>query len=442
MVNREDWWRDVKTIAKFLSVFLGAGLSFVWMEQSILHGLRSYAPWAALVWAFAFLAFGALVGFVFGIPRAPNGGPPGAGLTTSSPSGDATQADRGDDQQITLPTGTVNTNLEQISDWLTKIIVGATLVQFQKMPEAINRAASFVGSSLGDPEQKFFAGGLLIYFTILGFLGSYLLTRLYLQPIFAKAATLPISKAEREEIRQAPIAVRSATPQLTSDAQKAVKRLLDINLEELSSAGDIAVWAKAQLASKNYAEAVRGYDKALERLPDDINLRVDFAQALKAAGRPLEEVKQQLLDAYQRLTPQTDKMTKERVYRTLVFTLVYMSPPGGFSDAIKYGEEYSSDKSNLNDGGIYTTLAAAYGQRYRWEKERGVSGEKLTENRDKALEAARAAIALSKDWIESLRILLDPQHRAKELGEDDLEVFVDDPDFRELLELPPLPNGN
>jgi tetratricopeptide (TPR) repeat protein len=436
--NKEVWWSDVQVIVRFLSVFLGAGLAFVWLEQTLLHGFRSSSPWAALLWGLAFLSFGALIGFLFGIPRSPNGGPPATPVATNKPPSLETAAPEASGNGQSAPTSTVNTNLEQISDWLTKIIVGATLVQFQKVPEAINRAATFIGNSLGGPDEKFFAGGLLVYFVIFGFLGSYLLTRLYLQPVFAKAATLPISKAEREEIAQAPIAVRSATPQLTADAQKAVKRLLDINLDELSSAGDIAVWAKAQLASKNYAEAVRGYANAIERLPDDINLRVDYAYALRAAGYGLNEVRAQLLEGYKRLTPQTDKAIQERLYRALIFNAVYLDPPNGFLEAIKYGDEYTSDKSNPTDGGIYCSLAAAYGQQFRWEKERGANQAMLDSVRIKALNAAKAAIALSPDWRESLRILLDPTYRAKESGEDDLEVFSDDTEFRELLGLPPL----
>ncbi|MFT3816764.1 MAG: hypothetical protein QM750_03900 [Rubrivivax sp.] len=47
---------------------------------------------------------------------------------------------------------TVNTNLEQISDWLTKIIVGVSLVESQALLDQMQRAATFMAKSfaMGD----------------------------------------------------------------------------------------------------------------------------------------------------------------------------------------------------------------------------------------------------------------------------------------------------
>lgn len=118
---------------------------------------------------------------------------------------------------------TVNTNLEQISDWLTKIIVGVSLVESQtlliKMREVSTfmaksmvktsehpSTASFAASSadaasaaapsattaVGGVESfssmESFAYAVMLYFLATGLLGSYLLTRLFLQRAFDKAA--------------------------------------------------------------------------------------------------------------------------------------------------------------------------------------------------------------------------------------------------------------
>lgn|ERR1017187_3989035 len=85
--------------------------------------------------------------------------------------------------------GGVNTNLEEISDWLTKIIVGVSLVELQKAQSKLQGAAGFIAQTLGGASQTSFAYGLMIYFSIVGFLGSYLLTRLYLQRAFRDAAS-------------------------------------------------------------------------------------------------------------------------------------------------------------------------------------------------------------------------------------------------------------
>jgi hypothetical protein len=81
-----------------------------------------------------------------------------------------------------------NTNLEQISDWLTKILVGVGLTEFGNVPSFLMKFANFVGPGLGDfSNSKIFAISLLIYFIILGFLAGYLWTRLFIAGAFRAA---------------------------------------------------------------------------------------------------------------------------------------------------------------------------------------------------------------------------------------------------------------
>jgi hypothetical protein len=69
-----------------------------------------------------------------------------------------------------------NTNLEDISDWLTKIIVGATLVQLGSLPRRFGQLATFASSIFGNPSEqnKVMAGSIILYSAILGFLLIYL----------------------------------------------------------------------------------------------------------------------------------------------------------------------------------------------------------------------------------------------------------------------------
>src|SRR2546423_8518445 len=155
---------------KFFYGFLLIGLVLVLFGQWYNH------PLAALLWSLAWLAFGGFLGFLFGIPRvlqqegapAPQQPNPNAPSSPGSPQSQADYKLR------------VNTNLEQISDWLTKIIVGLTLIQLSKIPGNLDRATVFMSYSLGGIEQKFFAGAILLFFSIGGFLGGYLFTRLFL----------------------------------------------------------------------------------------------------------------------------------------------------------------------------------------------------------------------------------------------------------------------
>lgn len=83
------------------------------------------------------------------------------------------------------PSTAVNTNLEQISDWLTKIIVGVSLVNSDKIGGAMLSTAKVMANSLGSgPDKVSVALAILIFFGMTGLLGGYLLTRLFLQRAF------------------------------------------------------------------------------------------------------------------------------------------------------------------------------------------------------------------------------------------------------------------
>jgi hypothetical protein len=413
---------------KFFYGFLLLGLIFVLMAQWYSH------PLAALLWSFACLSCGGFIGFLFGIPRV---------LQDGAVSRPAPNPQVGPTGNALMPGGAeytirVNTNLEQISDWLTKIIVGLTLIQLQKLPESLNRATMFIAQSLGGPNDKFFAGAILVFFSIGGFLGGYLFTRLFLTGAFYRADQpgLPITQSEKIEITNATVSVQTAMPALTGTAAQAAKKLIDVPLEQLTRVSDLIVWARAQLDSKKYGEAVQGYGKAVSIAPDDISLRVDYALALRAAGSPLDVVKAQLLDAYKRLTPQTDKTVMERLYNALTYTFVYLDPPEGFTNAIKYGEEYTSVPSNPTDGDIYRTLSAAYGQQYKWYKEHPDPSVDSNAIRAKALAAIKTSVSLNPQWKDTLRMLIDPKYPNKDPKENDLEVFIDDNEFRDALGMP------
>ena len=155
----------------------------------VLRYLRDPAAIAvALLWAGACLISGCFIGFLFGIPRVVQTETDAAGAvkpaSTRSNSGDGAagrSAGSGGYRQL------VNTNLVEISDWLTKIIVGLGLVNLQKVPGLIDSAASVLGSELPGPAYAF-STALIVAFSVLGFLMGYLYTRLFLAGAFYRAA--------------------------------------------------------------------------------------------------------------------------------------------------------------------------------------------------------------------------------------------------------------
>jgi len=167
-------WQDFKITFWFLSVTIVVGLAFT-LIQSV--GIRT----TAFFWALATLASGALIGFLFGIPRVLQ--------ETNAPQlSEPAKADS--NQTLTKPVYRmqVNTNLEQISDWLTKIIVGFGLIQLRLLPDYLNRLSLFIASGLGSGAQaQVLSIAIILYFFVVGFLGGYLMTRIYLAQAFSRA---------------------------------------------------------------------------------------------------------------------------------------------------------------------------------------------------------------------------------------------------------------
>jgi hypothetical protein len=136
----------------------------------------------------ACLLAGALFGFLFGSPRALQ-------------RGDAPSEQTGETREKRDVQYGANTNLEQISDWLTKILVGVGLTQVNNLWGGINAtagefAAALGGGSVGKP----LAIGILLYFPVAGFLFGYLWTRLFLAGALARADLAAQVAAVREEL--------------------------------------------------------------------------------------------------------------------------------------------------------------------------------------------------------------------------------------------------
>lgn len=161
-------------------------------------------------------AIGGLAGFLFGFPRytestrvanaddLPKPGEARSGKTASDP---------GD-----------NTNLERIVDWLTTMIVGATLVNIGTIIEwSTNRFASISRSISGDASAV--PGALLVLpFMIAGFLHLYLWARRYLLDDWTKANRLRsfVTLAVKTQVDAA---VTSKVDPVAQNLRKSVNRV-------------------------------------------------------------------------------------------------------------------------------------------------------------------------------------------------------------------------
>lgn len=153
----------------------------------------------ALAIAGAATISGALVGFVFGIPRSLQGADAGTAAPPKADTAKAAATDSGSGRSE--PGYRPNTSLEQISDWLTKILVGVGLTQLTQIPSALESYSTHVGKALGPMQgADIFVGATSLYFVVCGFLGAYLWTRLKLGQALSEADV--VTRAELEQEKQ------------------------------------------------------------------------------------------------------------------------------------------------------------------------------------------------------------------------------------------------
>jgi hypothetical protein len=156
---------------------------------------------AAVMIAVASLGSGGLLGILFGVPR--------TGVGTDRP------------QQVAglaIPSIGANTNLEQISDWLTKILVGVGLTQFAAIKREASALFRSLAPALGDGQgAAAFAGSIVIYFFVIGFLSGWLYARLRLGLAMSSAdAMLELSRrADRAGDTQTAQAAKAAAKTFT-----------------------------------------------------------------------------------------------------------------------------------------------------------------------------------------------------------------------------------
>ncbi|MGK7895742.1 MAG: hypothetical protein AB4372_19540 [Xenococcus sp. (in: cyanobacteria)] len=71
----------------------------------------------------------------------------------------------------------MNTNLEDISDWLTKIIVGVTLTQIGPIIDNVDKLVTFLAEKSSTEGLKSFIFAVLVYFFVVGLVFGYLWAR-------------------------------------------------------------------------------------------------------------------------------------------------------------------------------------------------------------------------------------------------------------------------
>ncbi len=383
-----------------------------------------YEAGVAFIWALAWVAGGFLFGFLFGIPKV-------VAATTS-----ATNPALNDPSQNPSPKLKVNTNLEDISDWLTKVLVGATLTQLLRIPHAIERAANFMEGSVG-PGVSFNAA-LLIYYSALGFLSGYILTRMFFARAFALAdGGSPLSPQAKAKLDETPIGFGQVSRAASSDPslRKAAMEADAIPITEGMTGDQALRVAKGATVIGEPTRALTASKLAVDKLPDDPGAQLTYAWSLRKFGAGFDKVKPLVEKAAQKLTSATSPAVLSSVYSSLAYLWLYQPPPTGFEAALRVLEEFDR-KSPEPSSVVEIDRACAYGQQYAYLKalpETAGQDEEtdgMTKARGQAQKAIEKALSLDPASAGRLKELLwvtaDPQ-------DNDLCVFQKDEKIAGLL---------
>lgn len=175
-------WRTPSVIWVIPGFGLLSLLLFAFTEDFLSRAFMRTLGLSLLIAGASFLV-GALLGFLFGIPRA---------LRVS---------DAATDEQIAKGQRySSSSSLEQISDWLTKILIGAGLVQLGALIRKIGDLGDSLGNALVGAASTLKGGAatlnaeaadtvalaLIVFFFTAGFLVIYLYTRIDFGPLMAR----------------------------------------------------------------------------------------------------------------------------------------------------------------------------------------------------------------------------------------------------------------
>lgn len=223
----------IRALFPFLLMVIG-GIVFIFFYtlQFFLHSW--IVAWSVLgvatIVAGASLLFGGLLGFLFGIPRTVE--------ETRKQNKEQNNPENSESDDGGNPIQ-ANTNLEDISDWLTKILVGVGLTQIEDIVQAIARLIDWLapGFSDGTPEKlmisKGFTLAVFVYFNVSGFFIGFLWARLYLPSQFKQADT-----DVRKKVNKIDSQVQDAKKQTKIDAEAIILASQQLNSKSLEVKGE------------------------------------------------------------------------------------------------------------------------------------------------------------------------------------------------------------
>lgn len=453
------------------------------------YALKAFT--VAMLVCFAAASMGAIIGFLFGVPRPisetgatepartlPPTSTPTAMSATGTQGTTTTTRPSGASQSATISTPPVSlsaassgvipsgpgwqasTNLTQVSDWLTKIIIGVGLVEATKIYDNVSVISGTIGNGLFDGlvGTRIILPSLMIAGFIIGFMYSYLFTQLFLAALMAYSAQLvaivsPVEGKDRDIATMASVSTASpilapsinqpASPEpvprvdgATETQKKAAESMAAVPLDQLDDPAIIQAWARSHAVLDDYSRAAQGYHKLLQfwSTPD---IMAEAARVL-AANKEMDAAKNLLIQAVagrESVAPDV----RSRITFDAANLSLYDPPPGGYTRALDLLDEDTLKYDPK--GGLHILRACANGQRYK-HREEDLNEVGKARIRQQVLDDLKHGLSVNEDNRAWVRFLWDPNAQGKSPPnasdrDDDLEPFFNVEAFRELIDPQP-----
>jgi uncharacterized protein YneF (UPF0154 family) len=329
------------------------------------------------------LAVGAFIGFLFGVPVSAvavaqaQADPGTAGVVPAASV--AGQATRGANQLV------------QVAEWLTRILIGATLTQLAALRDQLQTLGEQSSAQIlgGEGGEVVFTAAV-VYGAVFGFFVGHLSTRLILNLLFDQIeAKPPLPAAAVREVLDAP------GKKLSSLSPTVLNAVAEVDEARLTRPDDLRAWGLARVVADR----------------DD---PVACARGIAALTRAV-------------VASPGDRAAME----SLVLGALYAPAPDGFRRALQEIEAYLARRPTPgpDDANLFAYRACAHGQAYAWAKQHADLPGQAT-HRAAALAAVEETLRLDPSWGAFLRRLTSPGG-----VDDDLAVLAQDaPDL--LARLP------
>ncbi|MEH3120281.1 MAG: hypothetical protein PGN25_22540 [Methylorubrum populi] len=406
--------KNFASIADLFGFFLISGGIFMLLLSTVGAWISGTPGLAWTVFGLGLLLGGAsfvsgwLLGLLFGIPRTlarpqPLPATPDATDTASTRRAAASR---------------VNTNLEDVSDWLTKTLIGVGLTQLYVFPEKLWSIAGQINESgFGwKPHGQLLALALILYFAPGGFWLGYVATRTVLTKLFDSmeeaAADADIVLAQDQ--LQLNIKGNELQPATDPAVANADRSLLKLPMHAMETPRQLAAWGVARARVGEWPAALTAVEQAAVADPKDILIKDALAKLYTVQNRR-PDAERVLRDA-----PPTD---------TAVLWALYEPAPDGFRRAIQLGETILADPKQGHSVNLRVWLACAYGQQHADAEARADEALAHT-SRNKAVENVKAALNVNPGVRPWLYALWKP---SEDSVDDDLKSLGDDPEVAALL---------